>query len=451
MASSPDLTATEIAAAVRRGDLSAAEIVDGSLDRITARDPALGAFQLVRAAKARVEARTVDTRADRDELPLAGVPIAIKDNVPVTGEPMRNGSMASPADPQGADHPVVQRLRAAGGVVVGLTRVPELCVFGATDSSFGITRNPWDLQRAPGGSSGGSATAVSSGMVPVAHAADGMGSIRIPAASCGLVGIKPGAGLVPAELGPNDWFGMAENGVLATTVADAALVLSVMAGRPTIADVQEPEPPLQLAVSTTAPVPGVRTDVEHARAAFRVTTLLAAAGHLVERADPPYPANPLPMLARWMGGASADADGLDRSRLDRAVRFHATLGDVVRSRGLVREGGRDRFRMRLADYFARHDVLVTPTLAAPPIAAARWGSRPWPRTFAANVRYAPYCAPWNFAGYAAISVPAGVHHRTGTPLAVQLVAPEGGEALLLGLAATIERLSPWARTAPAYT
>jgi amidase len=287
-------------------------------------------------------------------------------------------------------------------------------------------------------------------MVPVAHAADGMGSIRIPAASCGLVGIKPGTGLVPTELGPNDWFAMAENGVLATTVADAALMLSVMAGQPTIANVQEPEPPLRIAASTTAPVLGVRTDVEHERAVFQVTTMLAAAGHLVERADPPYPANPLPMLARWVGGTSHDAEGLDRSSFDRAVRFHATLGDLVRSRGLVSERGRDRFRARLADYFTHHDVLVTPTLAAPPIAAVRWGSRSWPRTFAANVRYAPYCAPWNFAGYAAASVPAGVHPRTGTPLAVQLVAPEGGEALLLGLAATIERLRPWPRTAPAY-
>ena len=450
MASSPDLTATEIAEAVRRGDLDAADVVGAAVQRIVARDPRLGAFQVVRADKALAEARAVDARADRGELPLAGGPIAIKDTVPVAGEPMRNGSAASPADPQPVDHPVVARLRSAGAVVVGLTRVPELCVFGATDSSFGITRNPWDLGRAPGGSSGGSAAAVAAGMVPVAHAADGMGSIRIPAASCGLVGIKPGAGLVPAELGSNDWFGMAENGVLATTVADAALILSVMAGQPALAAVQEPQPPLQIAVSTTAPVLGVRTDVEHARAAFRVTAMLAAAGHLVERADPPYPGNPLPMLARWVGGTSHDGDGLDRSSFDRAVRFHATLGDLVRSRGLVREGGRTRFRARLADYFARHDVLVTPTLAAPPIAAARWGSRSWPRTFAANVRYAPYCAPWNFAGYAAVSVPAGVHPRTGTPLAVQLVAPEGAESLLLGLAATIERLSPWSRTAPAY-
>jgi amidase len=124
---------------------------------------------------------------DKASLPLAGLPITIKDNVPVEGEPMRCGSTASDPTLQPADHEVVRRLRDAGAVVVGLTRVPELCVFGATDSKFGLTRNPWNRSRTPGGSSGGSAAAVAAGMVAVAHGNDGMGSIRIPAACCGLV------------------------------------------------------------------------------------------------------------------------------------------------------------------------------------------------------------------------------------------------------------------------
>ena len=131
---------------------------------------------------------------------------------------------------------MVRRLRGAGAVVVGITRVPELCVYGTTDSTYGITHNPWDLDRSPGGSSGGSAAAVASGTVPVAHGNDGMGSIRIPSACCGLVGIKPGLGVVPADLGDGSWFGMAENGPLATTVDDAALMLSVLASRPELAD-----------------------------------------------------------------------------------------------------------------------------------------------------------------------------------------------------------------------
>lgn len=443
-------TATEIAAGVRSGALSAPDVVAAALGKIVARDDRIGAFQVVRAAKAAADAAEVARRADLAQLPLAGVPIAIKDNVPVAGEPMRNGSPLSSDEPQPADHPVVARLKAAGAIVVGMTRVPELCVFAATDSPFGITHNPWDLNRTPGGSSGGSAAAVAAGMVPVAHGADGMGSIRIPAACCGLVGIKPGAGVVPAHLGPNDWYGMAENGPLATTVADAALVLSVMAGNPDLAEVREPDRPLRIGVSTKPPVNGVRPDIEHLRAVVRTVRLLEAAGHHVERVDPPYPKNPLPVLARWFGGASFDADGLDRSQLDRAVRFHVALGDRVRAHNLVKDADRDEFRTQLARYFATLDLLVTPILATPPVDAARWGQRVWPRVFAANARYAPYSAPWNQAGYPAVSVPAGVHPGTGTPMAVQLVAPDGGEQLLLGVAALLERVAPWPRVAPGF-
>ena len=444
------VTATEIAAGVRSGAFSAPDVVAAALVRIATRDVRLGAFQVVRPAKAAAEAAEVGRRGDLAQLPLAGVPIAIKDNVSVAGEPMRNGSPLTSDQAQADDHPVVARLRAAGAVVVGITRVPELCVFAATDSVFGITHNPWDMARTAGGSSGGSAAAVAAGMVPVAHGADGMGSIRIPAACCGLVGIKPGSGVVPAHLGPNDWYGMAENGTLATTVADAALVLSVMADNPELAEVREPDRALRIGVSTKPPVNGVRLDIEHLRAVVRTIRILEAAGHRVEHVDPPYPKNPLPVLARWFGGASFDAEGLDHSQLDRAVRFHAALGDRIRAHNLVKDADRDNFRSRLSGYFADLDLLVTPTLATPPVEAARWGQRSWPRVFAAHARYAPYSAPWNHAGYPAVSVPAGVHPHTHTPLAVQLVAPDGGEQLLLGVAALLERLAPWPRVAPGF-
>jgi amidase len=445
------MSATGIASGVRGGQLSATEAVATALTRIAERDEGLGAFQLVRAEKATVEATEVARRADLAQLPLAGVPVAVKDNVAVAGEPMRNGSPLSPDGRQPADHPVVARLRAAGAVVVGITRAAELCVFGATDSPFGITRNPWDTARTSGGSSGGSAAAVAAGMVPVAHGADGMGSIRIPAASCGLVGIKPGLGLVPAQLGSNDWYGMSENGVLATTVADAALVLSVMAGQPELATVREPGRALRIRVSTKPPIDGVRADIEHLRAVVRTVRRLEAAGHSIERVDPPYPRNPLPVLARWVGGTALDAEGLDRSRLSRAVRSHAALGARALARGLVHEADAELFRARMEGYFEGVDLLVTPTLANPPLEAARWGDRPWPWVFAANARFAPYPPPWNYAGFPAVSVPAGVHPSTGTPLAVQLIAPRGGEQLLLGVAALIERLTPWPRVAPGGT
>ncbi len=441
-------TAIELATQVRSGAAKVDEVVADSLRRIHAGDARLGAFQLVRDAAAMAEAADLAARTDLAKLPLAGVPVAIKDNVAVAGEPMRDGSAATSDRPQTVDHEVVRRLRAAGAIVVGLTRVPELCVFGATDSSFGITHNPWDLSRTPGGSSGGSAAAVAGGMVPIALGNDGMGSIRIPAACCGLFGIKPGFGVVPSGIGNNAWYDMAENGPLATTVADAALMLSVLAARPELADVNEPERPLRIAVSVRPPVSGVRADIEHLRAVVQTAKRLGAAGHVIERVDPPYPLNPAPALSRWFGGASFDADGLDRSLLDPAVRRHVSLGDTVRRRGVVRDSDRVAFRSAMTDFFASYDVLLTPVLAAPPIAAERWGERPWPRVVAANVRYAPYAAPWNLAQYPAAAVPAGLHPKVGMPLSVQLVASDGGEAKLLGLAAQIERLAPWQRTAP---
>jgi amidase len=441
-------TAIELATQVRSGAAKVDEVVGDSLRRIHAGDARLGAFQLVRDAAAMAEAADLAARTDLAKLPLAGVPVAIKDNVAVAGEPMRDGSAATSDRPQTVDHEVVRRLRAAGAIVVGLTRVPELCVFAATDSTFGITHNPWDLSRTPGGSSGGSAAAVAAGMVPIALGNDGMGSIRIPAACCGLFGIKPGFGVVPSALGNNAWYDMAENGPLATTVADAALMLSVLAARPELADVNEPERPLRIAVSVRPPVSGVRADIEHLRAVVQTAKRLGAAGHVIERVDPPYPLNPAPVLSRWFGGTSFDADGLDRSLLDPAVRRHVSLGDTVRRRGVVRDSDRVAFRSAMTDFFALYDVLLTPVLAAPPIAAERWGERPWPRVVAANVRYAPYAAPWNLAQYPAASVPAGLHPKVGMPLSVQLVASDGGEAKLLGLAAQIERLAPWQRTAP---
>ncbi len=443
-------TAVETAARIRSGELRPQDAVAAAIRRIVAHDGRLGAFQVVRARAATDEAAAVADRPDLAELPLAGVPIAVKDNVAVTGEPMRSGSLATPSTPSTSDHEVVRRLRAAGAVVVGLTRVPELCVFGATDSAFGITHNPWDRARTPGGSSGGSASAVAAGLVPVAHGNDGMGSIRIPAACCGLVGIKPGFGVVPAEVGANSWYDMSENGALATTVGDAALLLSVLADRPGLAEVREPDQRLRIAVSLRAPINGVTADIEHRRAVVRTARRLEAAGHRIEQADPPYPANPVPALARWFAGASADAEGLDRSVIDPAVRRHAAIGDSVRQRGMVDDADRVQLREAMAAFFESYDVLLTPVLASPPIAAARWGQRPWARVAVANARQAPFPAPWNMAQYPAASVPAGLHPGVGTPLSVQIVAPDGGEALILAVAAQIERLAPWQRLAPGY-
>lgn len=443
-------TATEIASDVRAGHTSARAQVEAALARIGADD--VGAFQVVRAQRALDEADAVDARADRASLPLAGVPIVIKDNIPVAGEPMRDGSAATSAEPQPSDHEVVRRLRDAGAVVIGLARVPELCVFGATDSVYGITRNPWNPDRTAGGSSGGSAAAVASGVVPLAHGNDGMGSIRIPAADCGLVGLKPGAGLVPQDIGVDAWFRMSENGPLATTVADAALMLSVLADRPGLAVVAEPTARLRIAVAPGAASPLAPVDAEWVRGLRETGEALTAAGHGVEERRFPYPGNPLPLLARWFAGTASDAAELDSRLLEPRTRTHARWGRV-----LARQARDPRpveaFRKAALDFFADVDVLVTPALAQPGIAAIDWHRRSWLSNVAANIRYAPYASPWNLLGWPALALPAGWHATAGVPLSVQLVTPPradgAGEALLLSLAAELERLRPWPRVAPA--
>lgn len=447
------LTAVESAAAVRSGALTAVDATRAALARIDS-GARIGAFQVVRAERALAEAAAVDARADRSTLPLAGVPIAIKDNIPVAGEPMRDGSAATSPAPQSADHEIVSRLRAAGAIIVGITRVPELCVFGTTDSVYGVTRNPWNARRTSGGSSGGSAAAVASGQVPFAHGNDGMGSVRIPAANCGLFGIKPGSGLVPQDIGADAWLGMSENGALATTVADAALLLSVMAGRPQLASPLEPTRPLRIAIAAGEPSPLVSLDPEWRRGLAETAAALRDAGHTVTEVRFPYDPNPLPLLARWFAGTATDAEGLDTAKLERRVRVHARLGRIARRVGLLKDAPVDRLRARVHGFFADYDLLLTPTLAQPGPLAGSWHDRGWWANIVSNIRYAPYPSTWNLLGWPAASIPAGWHATAEVPLAVQIVAeprPDGaGEALILSLASQLERLRPWPRVAPGF-
>ena len=396
----------------------------------------------------------MDARGDRASLVLAGVPIAIKDNIPVAGEPLRDGSAATSAHAQDSDHPVVSRLRAAGAIIIGLTRVPELCVFGTTDSVFGISRNPWNTDRTPGGSSGGSAAAVAAGIVPVAHGNDGMGSIRGPAGNCGLFGLKPGPGVVPQNIGFDSWGGMSENGPLATTVTDAALLLSVMAGRPELANPAEPSRLLRIAVAAGEPSALVKLDPEWRRGLEETAHALRAAGHIVTETTFPYDPNPLPLLARWFAGTAADARGLDAALLNPRTRTHARLGRFVGRMGLLREGPVERSRATITRFFDDYDVLLTPTRARSGPEAGPWSKRSWFANLSSTIRYAPYQSTWNLLGWPAASVPAGWHATDGVPLGVQIVAPPhadaAGEALILSLALQLERLRPWPRVAPGF-
>lgn len=440
-------TAAALAAMVREGVLRPEAVVRACLDRIRALDGSVGAFQLVREERALVEAEKLARRPDLHQLPLAGVPIAIKDNLPVAGEPTRMGSPVTPSAPASEDHEVVRRVRAAGAIVIGKTRLPELGIWPMTDGAFGSALNPWHLFRSSGGSSGGSAAAVASAMVPIAVGNDGLGSIRIPAACCGLVGLKPGPGVVPSGVGVHSWFGLAENGPLATTVEDAALLFTVMAG----AKPWKPEAapgPLRVALSTRSPAAGVPVDAEWVRATEATASLLGGAGHVVVHADPPYPLRYVPaMLGNWFAGALRDAEGLPLGRLEPRTRRHIALGRIAQRIGLTDRRHRDGWRRAHERFFERFDLLLTPTLARPPLDAGPWSRRSWTANFFSSTRYAPFCGPWNFAGFPAMAVPAGVHSDS-TPLSVQLVALPGKETLLLSVAAQMERLRPWARHAP---
>ncbi|MET9390293.1 amidase family protein [Streptomyces sp. NPDC006624] len=438
-------TATEISAAVRDKRVTPRDVVAEHLARIERLDGRVGAFRTVRAEAALAEADEVAARGDFAGLPLAGVPVAVKDNLAVRGESLRVGSAATPDTPAAADHVTVARLRAAGAVVVGLTNVPELCVFGTTDGVLGTARNPWDPARSAGGSSGGSAAAVAAGMVPIALGNDGMGSLRIPAANCGLVTIKPGHGVVPA--GDSDWFGMAENGPLATTVEDARLMLSVLAG-------SEPAPgrasgagALKVAVSLRSPLAGVTVSRPYAAAARDAAGLLMRAGHQVRRADPPYPLSlATTSLAHWTAGTAADARPLDPRLLTRRTRVHARLGRPFV--GSVSSGAaRRELRRRLEPFFAEHDVLLTPALARRSPKAGPWHERGWLSNLLVNTNYSPLTPAWNLTGWPAMAVPYGTL-PSGAPCAVQLVGLPGSESRLLDVAGQLEARNPWRRTAP---
>jgi amidase len=445
------LPATELAARVRSGELSAVEVVRAHLAHLDAVESRIGAFRVVRREAALAEAAAVDAAPDRRSLPLAGVPVAVKDNVPVEGEVCTDGSPACPARVATADHPVVARLRAAGAVVVGITRVPELCLYASADGPGAVSRNPWDTARSPAGSSGGSAAAVASGSVPLAHGSDGLGSLRLPAAACGLVTLKPGRDVVPAGIGANDWSGMAENGALATTVADLALAHAVLAGTEP-ATPAPPDRPLRIAVSTRSPLPGVRADGPALAAVDAVVAALVAAGHTVVRRDPPVStAAAAGMVARWMAGAADDAEhlGIDLADLQPRSRTHARIGRAVQAAGLVRPGTVERFRARMLAFFADVDLVLTPVTTGPPLPARPWHERGFVANATASARWAPWAAAWNLAGLPALVVPAGTR-PDGLPLAVQFAGPPGAETRLLWVAGELEQRQPWRRYAPVF-
>ncbi len=429
-------------ALLRSGRLTAVELLDLCFARIDRLDGRLNAFRTLFRESARAEAEAAD--AAGDDRPLLGIPVAVKDNVAVAGHAPGMGT-GSPEPVAGRDAELVRRLRAAGAVIVGTTHLPELALWPFTESqTWGATRNPWNLDHTTGGSSGGSAAAVAAGLVAAATASDGGGSIRVPAAACGLVGLKPQRGRVPLAPDTEHWHGLSAAGILTRTVADQAHVLAVLSDGE-IASVPAEPGALRLAWSVKAPVP---TPVHPAvRGALDGTlAVLRSLGHDVVQADPVYGKVQASFLVRYARGARDDLVRLvDPSRTEGRTRAVGRVGGRIPDRLLARaRGWGDDAAARLATLPGGADVLVTPVLAAPPI---RIGALTGLATLAGAGRVVPFTPAWNVTGQPAVSVPAG-RTADGLPLAVQLVGRPGSEDLLLALAAQLEQVTAFSSARP---
>jgi amidase len=393
--------------------------------------------------RALVDAQQADGRRGAgDERPLLGVPIAVKDVEDVTGEVTNWGSAAN-STPASQDSELVRRLRTAGAVIIGKTNCPELAIMCDTEGpAFGITRNPWNTDRSAGGSSGGSAAAVAAGLCAAATASDGAGSIRIPASNCGLVGLKPTRDRIPLTPLAEHWYGMSVVGFEARSAEDVALLMSVGAADDDLRDSFSRAPGrLRVAVSTKPLLP-TRVHADVRRVADATAGQLRSLGHEVEESDPPYPLIS-PATTRYLAGMAQDAEELIErpERLQRRTKGFARMGNAIP--GPVLEWARrndDSERMR--PFFERHDVLLTPVGALPPLRAGQWEGLGAVRTLLGMVQAFPFPLQWNLTGQPSISVPAG-RSDDGLPIGMQLVGRHGEEATLLALAAQLEGELRW--------
>lgn len=449
---------------VQAGEASPTELVRLHLDRIERLDPQLNSFRVVLAERALLEAEQAEARLrGGDERPLLGVPIALKDSTDLAGELTTHGTDGF-TDPASADSEMVRRLREAGAIVVGKTLLPELAICGFTESStWGVTRNPWDPQRSPGGSSGGSAAAVAAGLVPIASASDGAGSIRIPAASCGIFGLKPQRGRVSLAPDLDNWNGLSVNGCVSRSVIDSALWLDVVAGgsrepgappapkQPFVESARQKPGKLRVAFSTAPPravAPPTVSDVVRG-AVTDTAELLRSLGHETAQHDPEWGTISNNMVPRYLRGIADDFARVPRhERLDRRTRGLARMGRTIPDGvfEMARRGEQDD-AARLNAIFDSSDVLMTPVMGGTAIPVRRWEGRGALWTLLGMSRVYPYCVPWNHLGNPAMSVPAGFA-ADGMPLAVQIIGRPGDEATLLSLAAQLEAERPWADKTP---
>jgi amidase len=436
------------------GTITAPALLDVYLDRIARLDPDLRSYRVVLADRASEEAAASQARLDAGErLPLLGVPIAIKDDVDIAGEATTYGSAAyGPARTQDAE--VVRRLRDAGAVIVGKTAVPEMMIWSFTETlMFGATRNPWNTDYTPGGSSGGSGAAVAAGLAAMALGSDGMGSIRIPSTWCGLFGIKPQRDRVP--LAPHDdaWNGLSVNGPMARTVEDAALFLDVTApGGEFLAAAARPPGRLRIALSTKVPPPLTARVGRAQRAAVdEAGALLRELGHDVVTRDPDYPASGVygQALPRYFRGVYDDVKSLPHpERLEARTRAFARIGSLFSDRRMnAIRGTESEVAERVQSIFDDFDVVITPGTATGPSRIGAYQRRGAITTLTLVAQRVPFQAMFNVTGQPAAVVPWDLDGN-GVPTSIQLVGRPFDEATLLSLAAQIEQARPWAQRRP---
>ena len=437
---------------LRDGVISAVALTEIYLERIGRLDRTFNAYRVVRAEAARAEARAAQERLDRgDRAPMLGVPVAVKDVIDVAGETTSHGTAAVSRVAE-RDAEAVTRLRAAGAVLLGKTTTPELAMWPHMTESktYGATRNPWNPERSTGGSSGGSAAAVAAALAAVAVGTDGGASIRVPAAMCGIFGIKPQRGRVPVA-GGEHWYGLTQWGPLARTVADAALLLDVLAGPQT--DLRDPGV-LRIGVLVEPEPPYARLEPDQRTAVDLTAEVLRGRGHDVRVLEPSWgqsfaAAVALAALPRYLGGIAHDAATLDHpERLESRSRHMVRLGRWLQGQPLRRSCvAEPRLADRLNRPFEEVDLLLTPVFPKPAPRISRWAGAGAVRTFIGCTPWIWYTPPWNLTGQPAASVPAGFDDE-GLPLAVQLVGRPGDEATVLAVAAQLEAARPWAEHRP---
>jgi amidase len=449
---------------LRRGQVSPRELVELHLRRIERLDPRLNAFRIVLAERALVEAQQAEARLRAgDERPLLGVPIALKDSVDLAGELTMHGTDCFD-QPAAADTEMVRRLRAAGAIVIGKTHLPELAIHGFTESAtWGVSRNPWNRERGPGGSSGGSGAAVAAGLAPLATASDGAGSIRIPAASCGVFGLKPQRGRIDLSPDLEQWHGMSVNGCISRTVHDTALFLDLTSGgsreqgapppppRPFVEQAAADPGRMRIAFSTKPPreIAPPKVGSEPKRAVAETADLLRSLGHEVSRSDPDWGSMGDEALVRYLRGIADDFRQVPHpERLERRTRSYARLGGLYPDSVLARaREAAVRGHERIRALFEAFDVLITPVMGGTALPLRRFEGRGAIWTLVGEGRYYPFTGLWNHLGNPAAAVPAGFA-ADGLPLAVQLIGRPNDEGTLLSLAAQLEAERPWAGRRP---